>query len=87
MAPIYSSSEVKMNLAPIALAATSFYGVVDKTKTSFPIATANFTPISPSPPNPAIPIFNPPLVAPQCFNGSYKVTPAQKITPAASDGY
>lgn len=60
---------------------------MDRTKTSFPIATANLTPINPRPPKPAIPIFNPPLVAPQYLRGSYKVIPAQNITPAAFNGY
>jgi len=48
---------------------------------------ASLTPINPNPPKPAIPIFNPPLVAPQCLSGSYNVIPAQKITPAFSSGY
>jgi len=54
--------------------------------TSFPIAIAYFTPITPRPPNPAIPIFKPPFNAPQCLSGSYKVTPAQNIGPAYSKG-
>jgi len=35
------------------------------TVTSLPIATASLTPINPSPPNPAIPTFFPPFLAPQ----------------------
>lgn len=73
--------------APNYLAAAALFGEDEITVTSLPIAKANFTPISPSPPNPAIPIFNPPLVAYQCFNGSYKVIPAHRIGPAFSKAY
>jgi len=56
--------------APISLATFSLLGEEEMTVTSLPIYLANFTPINPSPPSPAIPTFKPPLVAPQCYNGS-----------------